>query len=170
MLNNPEQLWNRCLSVIKDNISEASYNTWFAPIVALKYEENVFVLQVPSQFFVEYIEDFISQKVLVSPLAWSLAYQYPVHEISPEFLPTEPPAQATYLIVYRGWDDEVHFIQISPITFRLLQIIEENPEFTVEACLKQLADEAKHPEPEVIVSGGLEILEKLFGKSIIAIH
>lgn len=120
--------------------------------------------------FVEYIEDFLSQKVLVSPLAWSLAYQYPVHEISPEFLPTEPPAQATYLIVYRGWDDEVHFIQISPITFRLLQIIEENPEFTVEACLKQLADEAKHPEPEVIVSGGLEILEKLFGKSIIAIH
>ena len=57
MLNNPEQLWNRCLSVIKDNISEASYNTWFAPIVALKYEENVFVLQVPSQFFVEYIEE-----------------------------------------------------------------------------------------------------------------
>lgn len=57
MLNNPEQLWNRCLSVIKDNISEASYNTWFAPIVALKYENNVFVLQVPSQFFVEYIEE-----------------------------------------------------------------------------------------------------------------
>ncbi|MBP1675524.1 MAG: chromosomal replication initiation protein [Bacteroidetes bacterium] len=57
MLNQHEQLWNRCLSVIKDNISEASYNTWFAPIVALKYENNVFVLQVPSQFFVEYIEE-----------------------------------------------------------------------------------------------------------------
>lgn len=57
MLNHHEQLWSRCLSVIKDNISEASYNTWFAPIVALKYEENVFVLQVPSQFFVEYIEE-----------------------------------------------------------------------------------------------------------------
>ncbi|MDD3078469.1 MAG: chromosomal replication initiator protein DnaA [Paludibacter sp.] len=53
----PEQLWSRCLSVIKDNISEASYNTWFAPITALKYEENIFVLQVPSQFFVEYIEE-----------------------------------------------------------------------------------------------------------------
>ena len=57
MLNNHEQLWNRCLSVIKDNISEASYNTWFAPIVPLKYENNIFVLQVPSQFFVEYIEE-----------------------------------------------------------------------------------------------------------------
>jgi len=57
MLNNHEQLWTRCLSVIKDNISEASYNTWFAPIVALKYEKSIFVLQVPSQFFVEYIEE-----------------------------------------------------------------------------------------------------------------
>ena len=57
MLNNHEQLWSRCLSVIKDNISEASFNTWFAPIVSLKFENNVFVLQVPSQFFVEYIEE-----------------------------------------------------------------------------------------------------------------
>jgi len=57
MSNQSEQLWLSCLNVIKDNISEASYNTWFAPIVALKYENNVFVLQVPSQFFVEYIEE-----------------------------------------------------------------------------------------------------------------
>lgn len=57
MLNTHEQLWNRCLNVIKDNISEASFNTWFAPIVSLKYENNIFVLQVPSQFFVEYIEE-----------------------------------------------------------------------------------------------------------------
>ncbi len=57
MLNNYDHLWSRCLSVIKDNISEASFNTWFAPIVALKYENKIFVLQVPSQFFVEYIEE-----------------------------------------------------------------------------------------------------------------
>ncbi|MEA4974202.1 MAG: DnaA N-terminal domain-containing protein, partial [Paludibacter sp.] len=25
----PEKLWSKCLEVIKDNISEASYNTWF---------------------------------------------------------------------------------------------------------------------------------------------
>jgi len=52
-----EQLWKNCLDVIKDNISEASYNTWFAPIVPLSYENSIFVLQVPSQFFVEYIEE-----------------------------------------------------------------------------------------------------------------
>lgn len=119
----------------------------------------------------EYIDDFLGQKVIVSPLAWPLAYQYPVHQISPDFLPITPPAaQPTYLIVYRGWDDEVHFIQISAITFRLLQIIDENPESTVAVCLKQVTAEANHPEPEAIVTCGLEILQQLFNKSIIALR
>ena len=57
MFNNHIQLWNRCLGFIKDNISEVSFKTWFLPLVALKYENKIFVLQVPSQFFVEYIEE-----------------------------------------------------------------------------------------------------------------
>ena len=57
MSNMHEQLWKSCLSIIKDNINEASYNTWFAPIVPVKFDNKVFVLQVPSQFFVEYIEE-----------------------------------------------------------------------------------------------------------------
>lgn len=57
MLQSPQELWKKCLSVISDNISEASYTTWFAPIVPLSHENNVFVLQVPSQFFVEHIEE-----------------------------------------------------------------------------------------------------------------
>lgn len=50
-------LWNKCLSVIKDNVPEAAFNTWFTPIIPLKYEGNKFTIQVPSQFFYEYLED-----------------------------------------------------------------------------------------------------------------
>ncbi|MCL1867765.1 MAG: chromosomal replication initiator protein DnaA [Paludibacter sp.] len=52
-----EQMWSKCLTVIKDNINDSAFNTWFAPIVPLKYEREILVLQVPSQFFVEYIEE-----------------------------------------------------------------------------------------------------------------
>ena len=52
-----EQLWNECLDIIHDNIPEVSFKTWFAPIQAISFKDNVFVLQVPSQFFVEYIEE-----------------------------------------------------------------------------------------------------------------
>ena len=51
------ELWNRCLTIIKDNISESMYDTWFAHIVPLNYESNNFTIQVPSQFFYEYIEE-----------------------------------------------------------------------------------------------------------------
>lgn len=50
------ELWNKCLGVIRDNISDAAYRTWFEPIVPLKYENDEFILQVPSAFFYEYLE------------------------------------------------------------------------------------------------------------------
>lgn len=56
-MNPTEQLWNNCLSIIKDNINESSYQTWFAPIVPLSFNNQIFVIQVPSQYFVEHIED-----------------------------------------------------------------------------------------------------------------
>ena len=51
------ELWNRCLSIVRDNVGESMYNTWFTPIVPLSYSDNKFVVQVPSQFFYEYIEE-----------------------------------------------------------------------------------------------------------------
>ena len=57
MNNNFDILWSNCLNVIKDNIPEPAFNTWFAPIVPLNYEDNVLTIQVPSQFFYEYLED-----------------------------------------------------------------------------------------------------------------
>ena len=62
----PQELWNRCLKVIKDNISEAAYSTWFEPIVTLKYEKGEFVLQVPSMFFYEYIEEKFAELLRVT--------------------------------------------------------------------------------------------------------
>jgi chromosomal replication initiator protein len=50
-------LWNQCLGIIKDNVSDSVFSTWFTPIIPLKYEENDFTIQVPSQFFYEYLED-----------------------------------------------------------------------------------------------------------------
>ena len=57
MNSNVNVLWNKCLNVIKDNVSDITLRTWFAPIVPLSFEKKVFTIQVPSQFFYEYLED-----------------------------------------------------------------------------------------------------------------
>lgn len=50
-------VWNNCLQVIRDNISFQAYKTWFGPIKAIKLNDNVLTIQVPSQFFYEWIEE-----------------------------------------------------------------------------------------------------------------
>jgi chromosomal replication initiator protein len=51
------EVWERCLKVIKDNIPFQSFKTWFEPIVPLKLDNNVLTIQVPSQFFYEWLEE-----------------------------------------------------------------------------------------------------------------
>lgn len=50
-------IWESCLRIIKDNIKSISFNTWFKPIVPLKFENNTLTIQVPSPFFYEYLEE-----------------------------------------------------------------------------------------------------------------
>ena len=52
-----ESLWDSCLSIIKQNINEKSYNTWFKPIKAIKHENSVLTIQVPNKFFYDWIEE-----------------------------------------------------------------------------------------------------------------
>ena len=50
-------LWSQCQQILRDNLSQSAYQTWFAPILAVQWQDNVLVLQVKSQFIVEYIEE-----------------------------------------------------------------------------------------------------------------
>ena len=52
-----QQQWAQCQTILADNLTTSAYQTWFAPIVPLQYSEGVLVLQVKSQFVVEYIEE-----------------------------------------------------------------------------------------------------------------
>ena len=57
MKQNFNILWAECQQILRDNLSQSAYQTWFAPVCALQYDNNVLVLQVKSQFIVEYIEE-----------------------------------------------------------------------------------------------------------------
>ena len=52
-----EKVWDNCLKIIKDNISWQSYKTWFEPIKPVALEDNILVIEVPSQFFYEWLEE-----------------------------------------------------------------------------------------------------------------
>lgn len=115
------------------------------------------------------LDNLLNRNIALSPLAWPLAYQYPVQKIAPAFLPLKAPEQPTFLIAYRNQEDDVNFIEITPITYRLLEIIQEQENPLTEDCLKQVARESNHPDTELIVAGGLQILKELAEKTVITL-
>lgn len=50
-------VWNECLRVIEQHVNEQSFSTWFKPINPVKLEGSSLTIQVPSQFFYEWLED-----------------------------------------------------------------------------------------------------------------
>ena len=52
-----EKVWINCLSIIKDNVPLQAFKTWFEPIKPIKLKGNVLTIQVPSQFFYEWLEE-----------------------------------------------------------------------------------------------------------------
>lgn len=56
-LLNVTQVWSQCLEIIRDNVGEQSYRTWFQPIIPLNLESNVLTIQIPSRFFYEWLEE-----------------------------------------------------------------------------------------------------------------
>jgi uncharacterized protein len=110
--------------------------------------------------------DLLVGTPVVSPLAWTLAYDFPVHKIAPDFQPASAPAEPTLLVVYRNRADDVKFMEINPITARLLQLVEEAPDAGGK-LLQRIADEINHPQPQAVIAEGKEIFASLRRRDII---
>ncbi|SFX54941.1 MULTISPECIES: DUF2063 domain-containing protein [unclassified Pseudomonas] len=101
------------------------------------------LLQSPAQALPNDDETLCLDRPLqLSPLAWPLAYEWPVHRLAPDYQPSTPPSQPTLLLVRRTPGLDVRFSELSPLAWRLLQRIEQFPELKARAQLLGLAEEA----------------------------
>ncbi len=59
MKKSPDARWDKALALIRENVDEQIYNTWFKPIVFEKFDETkkMILVQVPSAFVYEYLEE-----------------------------------------------------------------------------------------------------------------
>lgn len=109
--------------------------------------------------------DLLAGAPLPSPLAWSLAYDWPVHRLAPDFLPAAP--QPTYLLVQRDAGLSVRFREISALTFRLLQRLDEHPTLSGREQLRALAAEAQAADAEAFLAHGLQMLRQLHDAGVL---
>jgi len=74
-------VWNNCLQIIRDNVGEQSFKTWFAPIKPLRLVNKTLTLQVPSQFFFEWLEEhyvYLLRKAIDSEIGLDGQLEYSV--------------------------------------------------------------------------------------------
>ncbi len=51
------EAWGRCLEIIRENVRVRAFKTWFEPTRPISLEGSTLTIQVPSQFFYEWIEE-----------------------------------------------------------------------------------------------------------------
>ena len=115
--------------------------------------------------------DLMNEPVVVSPLAHSLVYEFPVHKIGSGFLPDEAPQTPTFLLISRNRRHEVDFMEANSMTYRLLDIfieyLQQKQQITGKEALLQLIEETQFPNPEQLLNGGQQILTGLLERDII---
>lgn len=81
-----------------------------------------------------------AEGMAVAPSLRLLAYEWAVQTIAPNAIPTQP--QPTFLLVYRDADYVVRFVQLTPVSARLLELLQQHQADTVPA-FSQLAKEMR---------------------------
>lgn len=112
--------------------------------------------------------DLLAGAPVVSPLAWPLAYEWPVHRLSAEHQPDAPPAQPTFLVVFRDRRDEVRFMEVNAVTARLLELAGADEDRAGgRELLVRIARELGHPDAGAVIAGGLQTLEMLREQGVV---
>ncbi len=83
MNNSYQALWDNCLQLIRANVTEQQFKTWFAPIVFESYseQEQSLLVQVPSPYVYEYLEQHyvgLLSKVLARVFGANVILRYRV--------------------------------------------------------------------------------------------
>jgi len=121
----------------------------------------------PDGIEVEAGGDLLNGVPVLSPLAWPLSYNYPVHQIQKDYQPATTPDEATHLLVWRQHDFQIKFMQLNAVSLLLLQQIKEQPKQTGLQHLNYIAGILNHPNSEAVIQGGAGLLQDWHEKQVV---
>lgn len=111
--------------------------------------------------------DLLERRPVLSASAHVVQYRFPVHRIGPHYQPDRAPETPTFLLVYRDRDDRVRFVELSALSYTLLEWLRIAPDQTPRVVLENLAERIGHPDAEEVVRSGQALLRYLTMRGII---
>lgn len=116
----------------------------------------------------EFLDHPLEFSPRLSSLAWLLSYPFPVHKIGPDYQPAIANESPVQLLVYRGRDESIHFLELNSVTHRLLGMLSAPERGTLVEILTQIALDIGHPDISKVVEFGADLLRDLHQKGAIA--
>lgn len=105
-------------------------------------------------------------QVKMSDLATLVSYQYPVHQISVDFCPTET-SEVVYLVIYRDTTDEVNFTLVNEVSAHLLNVIMQQDVISIESLNEVMIDAMPQLDAEQIIQSLQQVLQQLLQQEIL---
>lgn len=101
-------------------------------------------------------EQLLSGTIVFAPVMQLLHYQWPVQDIGPHALPTEPPAATTHILGFCDSDEQVRFIALNPATAYLIELL--NNGLTGQQALQAMRGELTNAQFIELTRFGLNTL------------
>jgi hypothetical protein len=138
---------------------------WFAELVDYEWRElevDLHSAEVPRV----HLAPGEDQPLQINPTLQNLQYLWPVHRISPEFIPEQE--QATFLLVYRSFDHRAQFMEINAVTSLLLQLLQNGPQLP-QTLLDNLAKNLPQIPRNTLMEFGGPLLNQLLMQNVLLI-
>lgn len=138
---------------------------WLAELAHYEQVETVLLLSNAQPPVVHSLAELPDTVLVVSDLAWPLAYQWPVCDIGPAYLLEQPLSEPTLLLAQRKADHKVHFSRLAPLAYSLLISVQQQ-QWTGLQHLAALADRMG-VTLEAVLPAGKALLEQLHQQAVI---
>lgn len=143
---------------------EATAPDWLIPLAHYEWVElAVDVMDVPPPDACRADGDLLTGRPVVAPAHMLVGYAWPVHRAAPR---RRLAPEASQFMVYRDGADQVRFVELNPVTARLLALLEPGV-LTGAAALAQIANELDHPDPAALAAHGVALMEDLRARGAI---
>lgn len=123
---------------------------------ALGYAED----ELPARRTVE-----SSEPLVLSPIALPLAYRFPVHKLSPSYLPTVL-GDPSFLMAWRNRGDAVRFQILSASAVQLAARFQQGPQ-VADVCIAELSAALPAASQSEARASGLALIERWLAQDIL---
>lgn len=109
----------------------------------------------------------IDQAFCLSDTAKVLQYSFDVQHISDEYRPETPSDSAQFFCLYCDDQDEVIFLQLTPLSAQLLGFLSQYEAVNFDDLKNWLANVYSNVEQAALAQGALQLLEDLASKGVV---